>query len=221
MMRLISLNLGRAQPLANGKKVEMTGIFKDPVAAPTRVTRLGLSGDAVLDTENHGGVDQAVYVYGRPDYAWWSATLGADLEPGTFGENMTIEGLESVALSVGDRLRVGDVVLEMTAARIPCSTLAARMGDPTFVKRFRAAERPGVYCRVIEEGEVSVGAAVEFMPYTGETVSIVEMFQEWYNPRQSEASIRRHLAAPIASRARAEQEERLAKRLAERVGSPP
>ena len=215
MMRLISLNLGRAQPLANGKQVEMTGIFKAPVAAPVRVTRLGVSGDTVVDTENHGGVDQAVYVYGLPDYAWWSATLGADLAPGTFGENMTVEGLESAALSVGDRLCVDDVVLEVTAARIPCSTLAARMGDPAFVKRFRRAERPGVYCRVIQEGEVRIGAPVEYLPYAGETITIVDMFREWYNPRQSADSIRRHLAAPIAVRARVEQEARLSKLLAE------
>ena len=220
-MRLISLNLGRAQPITNGKRVEMTGIFKGPVAATVRVTRLGLTGDAVVDTDNHGGVDQAVYVYGTLDYAWWAATLGADLAPGTFGENMTIEGLESAALSVGDRLRVGDVVLEVTAARIPCSTLAARMGDPTFVKRFRHAERPGVYCRVIEEGAVSVGAPVEYLPYAGETVTIVEMFREWYNPHPSETSIRRHLAAPIAIRARAEQEERLASGWPSASGRPP
>ena len=72
-----------------------------------------------------------------------AAELGAELEPGTFGENLTIAGLESAAAWVGDRLRIGDVLLEVTAPRIPCHILARRMDDPQFVKRFRAAERPG------------------------------------------------------------------------------
>ena len=81
-------------------------------------------------------------------------------EPGTFGENLTIAGVETAQALIGDRLAIGDVLLEVTSPRIPCVTLAARMGDPGFVKRFRAAERPGFYCRVLQEGFVRAGDAV-------------------------------------------------------------
>ncbi len=213
-MNLISVNIGREQALANAKLSGTTGIYKTSLATPVEITPLGLAGDAVVDTENHGGVDQAVYVYGAPDYAWWSAELGTELEPGTFGENLTIDGLESAQLTVGDLLHVGAVTLQVTAARIPCSTLAARMGDPGFVKRFRAAERPGVYCRVLRPGVVQTGAAVTLDRYTGATITIVEMFRDFYDPRPSAETIRRHLAAPIAARARADVEEK-----ARKVGS--
>lgn len=60
---------------------------------------------------------------------WWSFEKGQTLLPGTFGENLTISELESASFCVGDRLKVGAVTLEITAPRIPCATLAARMCD--------------------------------------------------------------------------------------------
>ncbi len=212
-VKLISVNIGKAQTI--GAKSGQTGIFKQEQAAPVRVTPLGLQGDAICDTENHGGADQAVYLYGEPDYAWWSEALNRDVPPGTFGENLTVSELESATLAVGDRFRIGEVLLEVTAPRIPCVTLATRMGDPTFVKRFRHAERPGVYCRVLREGSVQVGDRVALEPYAGERLSALEMFRQFYEPRLDEATLRRHLAAPIAVRARAEKEAALAKLLAE------
>ncbi len=158
-MELISVNIGQLRPLQTGKATRQSGIFKLPVTTPVTITTLGIADDAIADSKHHGGPDQALYVYTTPDYAWWSAELGTDLEPGTFGENLTISGLESGRCAIGDRLNVGSVVLEITAPRIPCSTLAARMDDPTFVKRFRAAERPGLYCRVIQTGVVQAGDA--------------------------------------------------------------
>ena len=146
----MSVNVGKEQSILHAKPSNKTGIYKMPRMTPVPVTPLGLEGDAIVDAKNHGGLDQAVYVFTMPDYAWWSAQLGRSLEPGTFGENLTLSALESAALHVGDRLQVGEILLEITAARIPCVTLAARMGDPQFVKVFRKAERPGVYCRVIE-----------------------------------------------------------------------
>ncbi len=208
-MHLISVNIGSEQPILNGKKSGKTGIFKLPTTAPVEITQAGLAGDNISDTENHGGVDQAVYVYTAPDYAWWSQTLGRDLAPGIFGENLTISDLESASVRIGDWLRIGAVLLQVTAPRIPCVTLAARMGDPTLVKRFRHAERPGLYCRVIESGIIHAGENVTLEPYPGETITAVEMFRLFYENNPTEAAIRRILAAPVAIRARLDNEKRL------------
>lgn len=213
-MKIISVNLGRARPIQTVRSTFETGIYKTPVDGTARVTLLGLEGDAVLDAKHHGGVDQAVYVYGAPDYAWWSAELGRELSPGTFGENLTISDLESATLSIGDRLHASEVILEVTAPRIPCATLAARMGDPQFVKRYRHAERPGVYCRVIREGAIRTGEPIRLEPYQGETITALEMFRTFYEPDWDEARLRRHLAAPIAIRDRVERAAQLDKLLA-------
>ena len=210
-MKILSVNVGQMTPLPGVKKAGQTGIFKTPAAGPVMVTAYGLEGDAIADTRHHGGPDQAVYVYGAPDYDWWSAELGQPLAPGTFGENLTVEGLESAHLSVGDRLHLAEVVLEVTMPRIPCATLAARMGDPKFVKRFRAAERPGVYCRVIRPGPAAAGEAVRLEPSAGRTITVLEMFRDHYDSEWNETKLRRRLAAPIAIRAREDAEERLAR----------
>ena len=212
-MVVLSVNIGQAQRIQNGKKSGKTGIYKTPAREPVRITPEGLDGDTIMDTENHGGVDQAVYVYGGTDYNWWAKTLGRDFAPGTFGENLTISGLESASLQIGDRLHIGAteaICLEVTSPRIPCVTLAARMGDPAFIKRFREAERPGVYCRVIEAGSVSAGDPVRLERYQGDTVTALDMFRLHYDNAPSESALRRQLAAPIAIRARHDDEARLA-----------
>jgi MOSC domain-containing protein YiiM len=121
---------------------------------------------------------------------------------------------------IGDRWHIGSVILEVTSPRVPCVTLAARMGDPSFVKRFREAERPGLYCRVIQDGYVQVGNPVTCEGYSGETIKAVELFRDFYAPHLNEATLRRHLAAPIGVRDRIEKEAQLKKVLADRIRAP-
>lgn len=209
-MKLISVNQGKAEPLPNAKAYGVTGIFKQPVTGPVTIATLGIPDDAICDTENHGGVDQAIYIYGVPDYEWWEQELGRPIVPGTFGENLTIADLESAAVAVGDRFEIGNCILEATAPRVPCVTLAQRMKDPTFAKRFRAAERPGIYCRVIQAGTVSSGDPVHHTLYHGDRIGVVEMFRDFFVGEHNEATLRRYLAVPIAIRDRQEKERLLA-----------
>lgn len=211
-MQLLSVNVGVERAIKNGKKTGTSGIFKSPTSDPVQINRLGLARDVIVDSEHHGGVDQAVYVFGQPDYEWWSAQLGMALEAGIFGENLTISALESAALRIGDRLHVGDmVILEVSAPRTPCATLAARMGDPKFVKRFKEAERPGVYCRVISEGKVQAGDTVTLKPYPrpDQTITALEMFRLAYKRKLSAEQMQRLLAAPIDIRSRTAYEQML------------
>lgn len=212
-MQLISVNIGQAQKIENAKPQGKTGIFKRPVLSPVEISTFGLQEDTICDTKNHGGPDQAVYIYGGVDYRWWSNELGRELLPGTFGENLTISELESAGFSIGDHLILGAVILEVTAPRLPCVTLAARMGDPDFIKRYRDAERPGLYCRVIQAGMVQAGETVSLERYPGEKVTILKMFRDYYVPDRSEATLRRYLASPLAIRARRDKEAQLQKLL--------
>jgi MOSC domain-containing protein YiiM len=208
-LNLISVNLGQERILARKARLEKTGIFKVPTEQAVKVARQGLEGDVIVSKRHHGGPDQAVYVYGGADYAWWMEELGKEVTPGTFGENLTIGELESTRFHVGDYLHIGAVALQVTAPRIPCGTFAARMNDPQWVKRFRYAERPGLYCRVIKEGYVKASDPVLVEAYRGETISVLEMYREYYNRDKSEATLRRHLNAPIAIRARRDLEKEL------------
>ena len=188
-----------------------TGIVKRPTDQPVEIGPLGLSGDTISSKKHHGGPDQAVYVYGEDDYAWWVVELGRPLDPGTFGENLTVAELATGAAMVGDRLHVGDaVVLEVTCGRIPCGTLTAHMGIRAFSRRFRTAARPGLYCRVIEPGAVQTGDAVRYEPAAEATLSVFELGEMFYAPDPTREQLERLLAAPIDERGRRDIERQLA-----------
>lgn len=212
-MKLSNVNIGQERTLQRKDHVEQTGIFKLPTDKPVKVTRLGLEGDVIVSKKHHGGPDQAIYVYGGADYAWWSQELGKEIFPGTFGDNLTISELESAQFNVGDYLYIGEATLQVSAPRIPCGTFAARMGDSQWVKRFRHAERPGLYCRVIKEGFVKAGDPVTIEKYTGDTISCLQMYRDYYDKDKSEETLRLHLNAPIAIRARKSLEDDLQKLL--------
>jgi MOSC domain-containing protein YiiM len=210
-MQLISINLGEERTLQRKDHVEQTGIFKFPKNEPVSITELGLEGDLIIDKDSHGGPDQAVYIYGMADYAWWTNEIGKELAPGTFGENLNISELESAQFDIGDYLHIGEVTLQVTAPRIPCGTFAARMQDPQWVKKFRHAERPGLYCRVLKAGIVKAGDPVTVEKYTGETLSILQVYRDYYEKDKSEATLHRHLNAPIAIRLRESLKKELEK----------
>lgn len=193
-MKILAVCLGRPEILP-GKKYK-TGINKLAIQGPIMVDAEGLVGDAILNRKHHGGVDQAVYIEGSIDLDWWQAELGRELPYGTFGENLVIEGLESAILAAGDRLAIGEVLLEVTSARMPCATFAAKMDDPTIVKRYTKAARPGAYARVLQGGMVEAGQSVEFTPWSGDRVTMREMMAT-FGRRLSETDRARYLAAPV------------------------
>ena len=211
MAILISVNIGTPRPIP--AKSAVTGIYKDPVpdGVEVDVLRQGLAGDAIIDRRHHGGVDQAVYVYFADDYAWWAGNLGRDIAPGTFGENLTIGGVEGRSTAVGDRFEIDGVVLEITSHRTPCSTFAARMGDPGWVKQFFKAGRPGAYCRVIEAGALHAGQPVRYVPFEGERITVSQLLA-LEGERDLDADfMHRALKTPLHYKMRADYEEKLAK----------
>ncbi|WP_102127995.1 MOSC domain-containing protein [Deinococcus planocerae] len=208
-MRLLSVNVAQPREHRVIGKPATTGIHKEPQPGAVHVGRQGLAGDHIADVANHGGPDQAVYLYSAEDYDWWAERLGEALEPGTLGENLTLSSFGPGPVRVGDRYRVGEALLEVTSPRIPCATLAARMGDPAFVKKFRQARRPGFYARVLVEGKVRAGDGVERVLTSAHTPTILDLFELFYERSPSPDTLRRALAAPVAVRNREEYEEQL------------
>jgi MOSC domain-containing protein YiiM len=172
--RVVSLNVGAVREIEWQGRLVTTGIWKSPVVGRLALRGVNFAGDDQADRTVHGGPDKAVYSYSREDYAFWGEEMGIDIDlpPGTFGENLTVEGLDLMHAMVGDRWRVGSALLEVAQPRLPCFKLGIRMGDPRFPKRFQAAGRMGAYLRVIEEGDVGAGDEVDvvFRPDGGVTL---------------------------------------------------
>jgi MOSC domain-containing protein YiiM len=173
--RLVSVNVGRPRPVARGGRTDSTAIWKQPVEGRVRVAGVNLDGDEQADRKVHGGPDMAVYSYALEDYRWWGDEIGRPLGPGTFGENLTLEGVDVTGAVIGERWRIGTVELEVSQPRIPCWKLGVRMGDPLFVKRFASAGLPGAYLRILQEGDLGAGDAVEIVhrPPHGVTIGTV------------------------------------------------
>jgi MOSC domain-containing protein YiiM len=170
--RLLSINVGRPRIVPRGTGTVETAIWKHPVAGPVAARGVNLEGDDQADRTVHGGPDKAIYAYAGEDTAWWEGELGRTLGPGAFGENLTVVGLDLSAMEVGQRWRVGSAALEVSQPRLPCFKLGLRFGDPRMLRRFARAGRTGTYLRIVEEGVLEAGDAIEVGPAPGHGVSV-------------------------------------------------
>jgi len=161
--RVVSVNVGRPRTIPWRDQSVTSAIWKQPVAGPITLRGVNLDGDDQADRQVHGGPDKAVYAYALEDYHAWQQESGLAIEPGLFGENLTIEGLAVSHARIGERWKVGSAVLEVSQPRIPCYKLGIRLDDPTFPRRFAAAERPGAYLRIVTEGVIAAGDAVSIV----------------------------------------------------------
>ena len=191
--RLLSVNVGAVRQIELAGRAQTTAIWKLPVSGRVAMRGVNLVGDQQADRRVHGGPDRAVYAYAREDYAWWERQLGRPLDPGTFGENLTTEGIEVTGALVGEQWRVGSVALQVTSPRVPCWKLGVRMGDPGFPRWFAAAGRPGAYLAILEEGEAGAGDRIQVLHRPGHRVTVGMVAASYHRDHRLAASI---LAAP-------------------------
>ena len=154
MAHVVSVNVGIPRTITWMGRTDATAIWKTPVTGRIPVRGVNVAGDGQADLRAHGGPDKAVYAYAREDQEWWHATLGRPVEPGAFGENLTLAGVDVTGAVIGERWEIGTVLFEVAQPRIPCWKLGARMNDPEFPLRFSLAGRPGAYLRIIGEGQL-------------------------------------------------------------------
>jgi len=157
---VLSVNVGAPRTTEWGGRLVTSAIWKEPVDGPVALAGVNLDGDDQADRRVHGGPDKAVYAYSVEDYGWWERQVGP-LQPGTFGENLTTQGVEINGCSIGDLWRVGCAVLEVSQPRSPCFKLGMRMGDEGFPGRFEAAGRQGCYLRIRQPGAIAAGDIID------------------------------------------------------------
>ena len=176
-MNLISINIGLPREITHGGQTVTSGIFKEPVAGPVRLGRLNLEGDGQADRRVHGGADKAVYVYPFEHYAFWAGELGRDdFSHGQFGENFTTRGLLEDGVCIGDVFEIEETRVQVTQPRTPCFKLGIRMAEENFPARFTAANRTGFYLRVLEEGMIAAGDAIERVEHAAGSMTVREVF---------------------------------------------
>ncbi|TQN31058.1 MOSC domain-containing protein YiiM [Haloactinospora alba] len=175
-----SVNVGRVAEAAWAGRLKRTAIDKTPVTGRVGVYEEGVAGDSQADLEHHGGRDQAVYAYPREGLDRWEERLGRRLGDGAFGENLTTAGLDVNAALIGERWRVGTVLLEATLPRTPCGVFQAWLAEAGWTKRFTEEGRTGVYLRVLEEGSLAAGDGVTVVHRPAHGITVMAAFRAYY-----------------------------------------
>ncbi len=198
--RLLGVNVGLPRTLARGGEEVLSGIFKDPVEGCVRAAALGLAGDGQADPQSHGGADKAVYAYSFANILHWQDALSRpELGPGSLGENLTLEDLPDSLVALGDVLRVGGAILQVSQPRQPCVKLAMKLDLPGFPRQFTKSGRVGFYSRVVEEGDVAAGDTLTCIDREDDPLSIEALNAALLIRRDAAAELRRALASPALS----------------------
>ncbi len=129
----------------------------------------GVEGDRQATRKHHGRPFQALCL--------WSAEVmetlraeGHQIFPGSAGENITVSGLSWSDVRPGTRVRIGEVLCDISSYAVPCKQLADLFVDRDFnrIHHDRDLENRTASCRVyatvIERGEIAAGDAITFEP---------------------------------------------------------
>lgn len=195
-MNVLSVNVGTPTTITWGNRTFETSIYKHPTTDRLPVTTLNLTGDAQADLSVHGGLDKAVYAYDADHYAFWQQQVSTrtDWSPGLFGENLTTTGLLDDDVRIGDVFQIGTVTLRAVQPRLPCFKLNARFDDRLMAKKFSDAVRCGIYFRVVEEGHVQAGDAIERVEQAPDAITIRDV-ADWYLNNTADADALKRLYA--------------------------
>ncbi len=178
MPKVLSVNIAKQIHTGEWTGSEgRTGIDKEPVSGPVELKDNCVAGDSVIDRKAHGGYDKAVYAYSIEDAKWWEGVIGRELRNGSFGENLTVQGIELNSSLIGERWSVGSCILEVSEPRIPCRVFAGFWDRPTLIKEFTDARRSGTYLRIIEEGKVSAGDEIKVISKPDHEISVLDIFE--------------------------------------------
>ena len=186
---LVSINVGSIRDFDYRGEPATSAIWKTPVEGRVVAKGVNLQGDDQADRTVHGGPDQAIYAYALEDLRWWQEELGRELVNGQFGENFDTVGIDVTGAIVGERWAIGNAVFEVSGPRVPCWKFAHRMGDPTFLKSFTQASRPGSYLRIVTEGDVGAGDDIQVVERPDHGVSIGDMFRIYTSDRDQKRQL--------------------------------
>ena len=218
-IRLDTLLTGRVQPFT--RPGTQSAIDKQPQQGQLKVSTLGLHGDEQGDLRVHGGVEKAIHHYPLEHYARWADELGAHpllTQPGAFGENFSTTGWSEHDVCLGDRIRVGTALLEVSQGRMPCWKLSDRFAVANLALRVQQSGRTGWYYRVLEQGVVSAGDSLQRVERPFADWSLARLSAVLFDKQVETELLRECLALPLVPSWRRTLERRLEKGMTEDWG---
>lgn len=170
---------------------DASAIAKQPVQGRVAITRTGLAGDQQADRVHHGGPDMALHIYPLDHHVFWTGEIGVHpllAQPGAFGSNIAVRGLDELNVAIGDRFRLGSALVEISRPRQPCWKIEHRFGEKGMVRRIVQTARCGWLMRVLEEGEAQAGDTLERVEQGDPFWNVARTFATiWGQPRPDRA----------------------------------
>jgi MOSC domain-containing protein YiiM len=108
-----------------------------------------------------------------------------------FGENFTTEGLMEDAVNIGDQFQIGSAKLIATQPRMPCYKLGVRFGRMDVIRRFMASGRPGIYFKVLKEGEVEASDKIKIIRKDENNVTVKDIVRLYVRDDEDIETMRR------------------------------
>lgn len=196
-MKIISTNIGESVEINYHGKIEKTGMYKYAVDQAIYLGKDDVAKDSVIDRRYHGGADKACYWYSEKQYEFWKEKFpNLVWDFGMFGENLTISELDESKIKIGDVFQVGTAKVQVSQPRQPCYKLNYRFNCDSMVRQFIEAGFPGVYVRVLEEGEVRKGDELILQESREESLSIREVYNLLYESSKNELKLNNALSDP-------------------------
>jgi MOSC domain-containing protein YiiM len=186
-MKVVSVNIGEKREVQWKGKTFSTGIFKEPVNTSIQLGKTDVVGDQVIDRKYHGGTHMACYIYSADHYPFWKEKYpNLEWNFGMFGENITIEELNERDFSLGDTYQLGTAIVQVSQPRKPCFKLGIRFESQTILKAYINSNYPGIYLRILKEGEVQIGDTFELIEKHPSEIKLLEAYHLQYNSSEAD-----------------------------------
>ncbi|BAX81997.1 MOSC domain-containing protein [Labilibaculum antarcticum] len=196
-MKVVSTNIGESVEINYHGKIEKTGMYKYAVDQAICLAKNDVVNDSVIDRKYHGGADKACYWYSEKHYEFWKEKFPrSDWNYGMFGENLTISELDEGNIKIGDVFKIGNAKVQVSQPRQPCYKLNYRFDCSSMVRQFIDAGFPGIYVRVLEEGEVRKGDELILLESREESLSIREVYNLLYESSKDELKLDKAISDP-------------------------
>ncbi|MCL4856573.1 MAG: MOSC domain-containing protein, partial [Flavobacteriales bacterium] len=174
-MKVLSVNISKPQTITVNGKEELTGYFKNPVET-IYLGKTDVKEDSVVDREHHGGENKACYLYGFNHYEFWKNKYPQTaFDFGMFGENITVENIDESTLRIGDTFEIGEAIIQITQPRQPCYKMGIKFNNQKVVNEFRLSNFPGIYVRVLKEGNVKTNDELKLIDRDNASPIVLEV----------------------------------------------
>lgn len=188
-MKVLSVNISKPQTIIVNGKEELTGYFKNPVKT-IYLGKTDVRDDSVVDREHHGGEDKACYLYGYNHYEFWKNKYPQTaFDFGMFGENITVENIDESTLKIGDTFEIGEAIIQITQPRQPCYKMGIKFNNQKVVNEFRLSDFPGIYVRVLKEGNVKTNDELKLIDRDNASPTVLEVYRLIYESKPNQEKL--------------------------------